>query len=129
MRTHTSSIFIAAPAVDVHALVADLDQLPRWAVGFARAIERDADGHVVTLTGGGRVRIAVVADRETGTADFHMNGAPAYTRTVPVDGGCVHAFTMIAEPGETDAVFDAKIDALGHELTVLKAIAEATCPL
>lgn len=129
MRTHTSSIFIAAPAADVHALVADLDQLPRWAVGFAKAIERDADGHVVTLTGGDRVRIAMVADRETGTADFHMNGAPAYTRTVPVDGGCVHAFTMIAEPGEPDAVFDAKIEALGHELTVLKAIAEATCPL
>jgi Polyketide cyclase / dehydrase and lipid transport len=129
MRTHTSTIHIAAPAADVHAILADLEQLPRWAVGFATAIERSGDGHVVTLTSGARAPIAMVADAGAGTADFHMVGAPAYTRTVPVDGGCVHTFTMIAEPGEADAVFDAKIDALGHELTVLKAIAEATCPL
>jgi hypothetical protein len=129
MRTHTSTIHIAASAADVHALVADLDQLPRWAIGFAKAIERDGDGHVVTLAGGDRLPIAMVADSTAGTADFHMNGAPAYTRTVPVDGGCVHTFTMIADPGEPDAVFDAKIEALRHELTVLKAIAEATCPL
>jgi Polyketide cyclase / dehydrase and lipid transport len=129
MRTHTSTIHIAAPAADVHALVADLDQLPRWAIGFAKAIERDGDGHVVTLTSGDRLPIAMDADPEAGTADFHMNGAPAYTRTVPVDGGCVHIFTMVAEPGEPDEVFQAKTEALGHELTVLKAIAEATCPL
>ena len=129
MRTHTSTIHIAAAAADVHALVADLDQLPRWAIGFAKAIARDGDGHVVTLTSGERLPIAMVADAQAGTADFHMNGAPAYTRTVPVEGGCLHAFTMVAEPGEPDEVFDAKIEALGHELTVLKAIAEATCPL
>ena len=129
MRTHTSTIHIAAPAADVHALVADLDQLPRWAIGFAKAVERDGDGHVVTLTSGDRLPIAMIADHEAGTADFHVNGAPAYTRTVPVEGGCLHAFTMVAEPGEPDDVFDAKIEALGHELTVLKAIAEATCPL
>jgi hypothetical protein len=129
MRTHTSSVLIAAAAADVHGLVANLDQLPRWAVGFAKAIERDGDGHVVTLTSGDRVPIEMVADADAGTADFHVDGAPAYTRTVPVDGGCVHTFTMVAEPGEPDAVFDAKIEALKHELTVLKAIAEATCPL
>jgi uncharacterized membrane protein len=41
MRTHTSSIQIDAPATEVQAIVADLDQLPRWAVGFAKAVERD----------------------------------------------------------------------------------------
>jgi Polyketide cyclase / dehydrase and lipid transport len=129
MRTHTSTIHIAAPAADVHALVADLDQLPRWAIGFAKAVEHDGDGHVVTLTSGDRVPIAMIADHDAGTADFHVNGVPAYTRTVPVEGGCLHTFTMVAEPGEPDEVFDAKIEALGHELTVLKAIAEASCPL
>jgi hypothetical protein len=130
MRTHTSTLHIAAPAADVHALVADLDQLPRWAIGFAKAIERDGDGHVVTLACGDRLPIATVANAQAGTVDFQVDGGvPAYTRTVPAASGCVHVFTMIAGAGEADAVFDAKIEALGHELTVLKALAEATCPL
>jgi Polyketide cyclase / dehydrase and lipid transport len=129
MRTHTSSIQIAAPAADVHALVADLEQLPRWAIGFAKAVERNGEGHVVTLASDEQVPIAVIADASTGTTDFHVAGVPAYTRTVPINGGCVHTFTMGQQDGEPDDVFEAKIEALGHELTVLKALAEATCPL
>jgi hypothetical protein len=128
MRTHTSSIQIDAPASDVVAIVADLEQLPRWAVGFARAVERDDDGHAVILTSGDRLPIAVAADARTGTVDFVVAGVPAYTRTVPVDGGCVHTFTMEQGPDQADEQFDGQIAALGHELTVLKAIAEATCP-
>ena len=129
MRTHTDSIQIAAPAADVVALVADLDQLPRWAVGFAKAVEAEGDGHVVTLTSGERIPISVTADERTGVVDFDAGGVPARTRTVPVDGGCVHTFVMVQGPGQSDEIFDAQIVALRHELTVLKAISEASCPL
>ena len=129
MRTHTSSIQIDAPATEVQAIVADLDQLPHWAVGFAKAVERDGDGHMVTLMSGERMPIAVATDPQAGTVDFVAGGVPAYTRTVAVDGGCVHTFTMEQGPGQPDEQFDGQIAALGHELTMLKAIAEATCPL
>jgi hypothetical protein len=129
MRTHTGSIQIDAPAADVQAIVADLDQLPHWAVGFAKAVEREGDGHMVILTSGKRMPIAVAADAQAGTVDFVAGGVPAYTRIVAVDRGCVHTFTMQQGPGQPDEQFDGQIAALGHELTVLKAIAEATCPL
>ena len=129
MRTHTSSVQIDAPAPAVHAIVSDLDQLPRWAVGFAKAIGREGDSHVVTLTSGERMPIAVNADAHVGTVDWVVGGVPAYSRTVPVEGGCVYTFTMQQGPAQPDEQFDGQISALGHELTVLKAIAEATCPL
>jgi hypothetical protein len=55
MRTYTTSIEIAAPPQEALAFVADPLKLPVWAIGFAKAIEPDGDGWVVTLAGGERM--------------------------------------------------------------------------
>jgi hypothetical protein len=130
MRTHTASIHIDAAPTAVLDLVADLDQLPRWAVGFARAVEPDGDGAGrVVLTGSGeRVPIAVRCDRDAGVADFDIAGVAAYTRAMAVNGSTLYAFTMLQPPEMPDAVFDAQITALDHELVVLKSIVEVACP-
>ena len=129
MRTHTASVQIAARPVAVLDIVADLDQLPRWAVGFARSVERTPDGAVVTTASGERMPVAVHADRATGVADFDVAGVPAYTRAVAAGEQTVYTFTMLQPPEMPDAVFDAQIAALDHELVVLKSIAEVACPL
>jgi Polyketide cyclase / dehydrase and lipid transport len=128
MRTHTTSIQIDAPAEEVLALVGDLEQLPRWAVGFAKVVEREGDGHVVTLGSGERLPIALAVDPDRGTADFDVAGVPAYTRVVPAAGGSVYTFTMLQGPDMPDDVFDGQVAALGHELRVLKGILEVSCP-
>jgi hypothetical protein len=50
MRSDTQTITIAAPPEDVLAFVGDGANLPRWAIGFAKAIQPDGDldlGHIV----------------------------------------------------------------------------------
>ena len=129
MRTHTASVQIAAAPAAVFAIVADLDQLPRWAVGFARAVERGRDGVIVTTASGDRMPVALRADPATGIVDFDIAGVPAYTRAVAAADQSVYTFTMLQPPDMPDAAFDAQIAALGHELAVLKSIVEVACPL
>ena len=129
MRTHTASIQIDAAPAAVLDLVADLDQLPRWAVGFARAVEPGPDGGRVVVTGSGdRVPVGVRCDRDAGVVDFDVAGVPAYTRAMAVNGSTLYAFTMVQPPQMPDAAFDAQIAALDHELVVLKSIVEVACP-
>ena len=129
MRTHTASVEIAASATAVLDIVSDLDQLPRWAVGFARAVERGPEGAVAITASGDRMPVAVHADPATGVVDFDVAGVPAYTRAVAAGEQTVYTFTMLQPPEMPDAVFDAQIAALDHELVVLKSIAEVACPL
>jgi len=128
MRTHTASIAIAAAPAAVLDVVSDLDRLPRWAVGFARAVDHGPEGAIVTTGSGDRVPVAVRVDRPAGIVDFDVAGAPAYTRAVAAGDGTVYTFTMVQPPEMPDAAFDAQIAALDHELVVLKSVVEVACP-
>jgi Polyketide cyclase / dehydrase and lipid transport len=128
MRTHTASISIAAAPDAVLDVVADLDQLPRWAVGFARAVEHGPDGSIVTTGSGDRLPVAIRADRAAGVVDFDVAGVPAYTRAVAAGERSVYTFTMLQPPEMPDPAFDAQIAALDHELVVLRSIVEVACP-
>ena len=134
MRSHVASIEIAADPADTFAFVADLAKLPIWAIGFAKAIDRDDGGWLVTTGGGDRVRIAVDADRAHGVVDYVMRPSPgvelaASTRVVASDGGSLYTFVMQQAPGMPDDVFDRQAGELERELTVLKAHLETSCPL
>lgn len=68
-----------------------------------------------------------------GTIDLEMEPAPgvvatAYVRVVPKGDGADVVFTQQQAPGMPDDVFEAQVAALGHELTVLKALVEVACP-
>jgi hypothetical protein len=52
VRTHVASIEIAAPPEAVAAFVADGAKLPIWAIGFAKAVDRDGDGWQVRFSDG-----------------------------------------------------------------------------
>ena len=91
MRTHVESIEIAAPPEQAHAFLADPEKLYVWAIGFAKAIEHDGDGWVVTTASGDRVGIRIVSDSEHGIVDYVMTPAPgvevaAHTRVVAANG-------------------------------------------
>lgn len=134
MRASTQSITIAAPPEAVFAVVADLAKLPSWAIGFARGIRRDGGEWLVRTSGGREIPIRVEADAGRGTVDYFMRvepGAevPAATRVVPNDPGAEYVFTMFQPPGLPDDAFEAQIDELARELTVLKARVESSCPL
>jgi len=129
MRTSTQTIEIAARPEDVFTFVADPEQLPRWAIGFAKGIRREDDGWIVRTASGVELPLRVATDAATGVVDFHTDGVPAASRVVANDHGSEYVFTMFQPPQMPDDVFTAQIAELGRELTVLKAHLESACPL
>jgi hypothetical protein len=134
MRSNTQTISINAAADKAFALVADPSHLPRWAIGFAKAITRDGDlGYIVT-TGQGQMPLRCVADEALGVIDFHMTVAEgveavAHSRILRRGDGAEYVFTQFQAPGMPDDAFDGQVQALGHELVALKALLEVECPL
>lgn len=135
MRSDTQTITVPASSEDAFAFLADPENLPRWAVGFARGIRRDGEEWIVQ-TVQGEMPIRVLADAARGTIDFHMTLAPgveavAYSRVLPNDAGAEYVFTQFQLPGMTDEVFALQRAALAEELAILPILfrAQAACPV
>lgn len=133
MRSDTQTVTIDAAPKDVVAFVGQVDNLPRWAIGFAKAVRRDANRWIVT-SGQGEVAIAIEVDETVGTVDFHVEPVPgvqavAFARVIPNGDGAEFVFTQFQQPGVDDDTFDQLVAALGHELVTLKALLEVECPL
>lgn len=133
MKANTQTISIEAAPSRVLELIADPMNLPRWAVGFARSVRLDGDRWIV-LTGSGEIGLRMNVDRAAGTIDFRLEPAPgvealAASRVIPRGAQSEFVFTQFQSPGMPDEAFQASVEALGHELKVLKALAEVECPL
>ena len=135
MRADTQSITLPVSFEEAFAFLAEPENLPRWAVGFARGIRREGDDWIVQ-TAQGEMPIRVVSDAVRGTIDFQMRAAPglvavAYSRVVPNDSGAEYAFTQFQLPGMTDDVFAAQRAALAEELAILPILfrAQVACPI
>jgi Polyketide cyclase / dehydrase and lipid transport len=133
MRSDTQTVTIAAKPEAVLAFVADGENLPRWAIGFAKSVRPFEAGWIVT-TGQGEVPTRIDVNETAGTVDFHLEPLPgaeatAYARVVAHGDGAEFVFTQMQQPGQPDEVFDQLVAAVGHELVALKALLEVECPL
>lgn len=133
MRADTKTISIEAEPEKVFRFVADPAQLPRWAVGFAKAVRRDGDGWLV-VTSGGEIPVRVHADPASGIVDFVMAPEPgveitAWSRVLARGGGAEYVFTQVQPPGMPADAFTRSAAAVAHELTALKALLEVDCPV
>ena len=133
MRSDTQSVTIAARPEDVLAFVGDGENLPRWAIGFAKSVRRCESGWMV-MSGRGEIPTSIVVHEMSGTVDFHVQSAPgieatAYARVVPNRDGAEFIFTQMQQPGVPDEVFEQLVAAVGHELVALRALLEVACPV
>lgn len=133
MRAETQTISIDAAPDRVLSYLSDPRNLPRWAVGFAKGVRQGPDGWTVE-TGAGEMGLRLEADGRTGTVDYWMTPAShvtvmAASRVVPRGTGSEYVFTQFQSPGMSDDVFAQSVQALRHELTVLKALLEVACPV
>jgi hypothetical protein len=135
MYADTQTITLPVSAEEAFAFLAEPENLPRWAVGFARGIRREGETWIVQ-TAQGEMPVRVVAAAAHGTIDFHMGVAPgleavAYSRVVPNDPGAEYVFTQFQLPGMADEVFAAQRAALTEELAILPILfrAEQACPV
>lgn len=134
MRTDTKSVTIPASQEVAFAFLADPENLPRWAVGFAHAIRRNGETWLVT-TGQGEVPLHYEIDPRRGVIDYHLLPVPgveavAYSRLIPNGDGVEYVFTQFQAPGMPDEVFEGQVRALADELAILPAIfrARSDCP-
>jgi hypothetical protein len=134
MRSNTEHVTINVDHRRLFAFLADPGNLPKWAVGFCRAIRRDRDRWIVQ-TPQGEVAVRFVTHPELGIIDFHISLGPdsevtAFSRVLPNGDGSEYIFTQFQAPGMADAVFEAQVRALREELVVLRALmhAQAACP-
>jgi hypothetical protein len=133
MKADTKTISIHATPDEVVDFLSDPMNLPRWAVGFAESVRLDGDRWIVT-TGNGEMGVRIVTERRAGVVDFFISPAPgveglAASRVVPAGDGIEYVFTQFQAPDMPNEVFAKNVQALAHELTVLKALLEIECPL
>lgn len=133
MRSDTKTIAIHTPPAKLLEFLANPRNLPRWAVGFAKAVESEGGRWLVT-TGAGKLPIRIDAHPESGVVDFVMTPAPgvealAASRVLPNESGSEYVFTQFQPTGMSDQAFEKNVAALTRELTVLRALLEVECPL
>jgi len=132
MRHNTQSIEIDVPPKHAFEFLAQPENLPRWAAGFAKAIRRDGDAWAVT-TPQGEVEMRYVTDPRLGVVDFHISPAPgvttvAHSRILPLGKGSLYVFTQEQARGMPDPVFDGQVATLERELRLLRSLLEvASC--
>src|SRR5262245_50201030 len=120
MRAHTSTIAIHATREAAVNFLRDPENLPRWAIGFAKAVRRNGDGWVVA-TASGEMGVRIAADPALGVVDFFMSPAPGVegvgaSRVIPSGSGIEYVFTQFQAPDMPDDIFAKNIKALEHEL-------------
>lgn len=127
---HISIYIDRAPAV-VQAFAGDPRQLPLWAAGLARSeVRRDGDAWVAEAPFG-TVRIRFAAPNDFGVMDHDVELESGVTvhnpmRVVPNGAGSEFIFTLIRQPGMSDAQFGDDARAVQDDLHRLKRLLEAS---
>ena len=133
LNSDTQAISIDEKPEKVFGFLTNPNNLPRWAVGFARAVREDHGRWFVT-TNSGEIGLRIAADNGTGVIDFWMAPEPgieflAASRVIPNGPATEYTFTQFRATGMSEEAFTSSIQAVKHELTVLKALLEVECPL
>ncbi|MCW2309836.1 SRPBCC family protein [Rhodobium gokarnense] len=121
------SVSIDKPAAAVFDFVATPANLPKWTNAFRRADTESAD--LVTPNGVAPIGLKTVADRDSGTVDWHMtfpdgSEGTAFSRVTPNGAaGAIYSFVLMAPPVPLEMLegaLDDQIRILARELVALK---------
>src|SRR3990170_1580435 len=125
------SIYIARRPSEVYDFASDPKNLPRWAAGLARSeVRKDGDEWIADAPFG-RVRVRFVQRNSLGVMDHDVTLESGVTihnpmRVVPHGDGSEFVFTLIRQPGMSDARFIEDKAAVENDLRTLKDVLEST---
>lgn len=127
VRTLETSI--ARPLAEVYAFLAEPSNYPLWADGLCRAIARVGDRWIAT-TPEGEAEVRFTPYNPYGVLDhtvvFGGDRAVYVPMRVLANGeGATLTFTLLREPGMTDAAFAADAQAVERDLAKMRALLEA----
>jgi len=118
------STAIDRSAADVYAYASDPANLPAWAAGVGRSIEK-VGGQWVADSPMGPVVIAFAERNELGVLDHDVtlsSGETVYNpmRVIADGSGCEVVFTLRRRPGVSDQDFERDAEAVARDLATLK---------
>jgi hypothetical protein len=126
---HHVSVSITRRPDEVYAFASDPVNLPRWAAGLARSeVRRDGDQWVADAPFG-RIKLRFAPPNPYGVMDHDVtleSGAVVHNamRVVPNGQGSEFVFTLIRQPGMSDAQLAADRAAVERDLQTLKELLE-----
>ncbi|MET7417657.1 SRPBCC family protein [Dactylosporangium sp. NPDC005555] len=129
METRHVSTNIDRPAADVYAYASNPENLPEWAPGLLRSVEK-VDGQWVADSDMGRILLDWAPDNPFGVMDHHVtvpSGQTFYNpmRVTANGEGSEVVFSVRRQPGMTDEDFDRDCAAVQADLGALRAVLEA----
>ena len=123
------SVYIARRPAEVYEFASDPRNLPRWAAGLARSeVRKDGDEWVVDAPFG-TVRLRFAERNAFGVMDHDVKLESGVTvhnpmRVVPNGEGSEFVFTLIRQPGMSEAQFARDKAAVEKDLATLKGLLE-----
>jgi hypothetical protein len=133
MKSDTKTITIERDEQTVYEFVANPENLPIWAKGFARNIRPAGQAWIIETPHGEDLNVRYVTDAGFRIVDFHISPAPGVefvvpSRVVPNGTGAEYIFTQFQLANMPDAVFEGQVRTLTQELAILKNTLEVACP-
>ena len=127
-NARTLTISIDRPADEVYAFAANIENFPRWASSFVRAVRKTPQGWVAETTEG-TIGFEFAARNEFGVLDQIVRPAPGVEilvpmRVVPNGDGAEVIFTLIQFPGMPDEKFSRDMGMVERDLQTLKTVLE-----
>lgn len=119
---------IDRPAADVYEYVLNPANLPEWAHGLGTSVE-NVDGDWFVETGTGRVCVRFAEHNTLGVLDHDVrfpSGDVIHVpmRVIPDGDGCEVVFTVLRQPGMSDAELDRDAGLVQADLTRIKQVLE-----
>lgn len=126
MNSSTHTLPLDAPRQRTFEFLSKIDNLPKWATQFCKAVVPLGDGRHKVVTPQGEMFFRIEADPRTGVID--MYGGPAEdqlaywpARVVDRGTGSLFIFTAFQYPGMSDSEFAMQCDGLKHEFPLIAA--------
>jgi hypothetical protein len=126
---HHISIYIARPPREVYAFASDPSNMTRWASGLARSeIRKDGEAWIADSPAG-TIRVKFAPPNPFGVMDHDVTLESGVTvhnpmRVVPNGQGSEFVFTLIRQPGMSDAQLAQDKSTVENDLKTLKALLE-----
>ncbi len=120
------TVQISAPYDVAFDFLADVENMPKWAVNFISAGRTDGDTYLVT-TPMGELPARIEGARRTGVVAMLVGSMPPFVGVLGrTESGCTFTFLLGKQPNWTVAVFQSEgIPGMVHECEVLKGLVEA----
>lgn len=130
MKSHTISVFVAAPTAHVYAFASNPENLPLWVPSFFLSVER-VGGEWVAQSPMGRIVLSFVPANDLGVRDHTVtlpSGARLTNpmRVIPNGDGSELLFTLIQHEGMSDQAFQEDAEMVLSDLHTLRRLLESS---